>query len=79
MLAGDVGLDLDFGLGLGARGSYGTIFIGYEGANKEVLQEEAILMWQSGDFSGHKKFERSSSLSGLSVALYVAVGTAAQE
>lgn len=36
-----VDLALDFGLGLGARGTYGTIFIGNEGA-KEVLQEEAI-------------------------------------
>lgn len=38
---------LDFALGLGldldARGKYGTIFIGNEGANKEVLQEEAML------------------------------------
>ena len=31
------GLALDFGLGLGARGTYGTIFIGNEGASKEVL------------------------------------------
>ena len=37
-----VDVALDFGLGLDARGTYGTIFIGKEGVNKEVLQEEAI-------------------------------------
>jgi hypothetical protein len=37
-----INLALDFGLGLGAGGAYGTIFRGNEGARKEVLQEEAI-------------------------------------
>lgn len=58
-----IDLGLGFGLGLDTLGTYGTIFIGKEGAKKEVLQEEAIFsLWKSGDFSGRKEFNRSSSL-----------------
>lgn len=38
-----VDLALDFGLGLGAGGTYGTNFIGTERANEEMLKEVAIL------------------------------------
>lgn len=37
-----VDFTLNFGLGLDARGTYGTIFIGNDGAKKEALEEEAI-------------------------------------
>lgn len=37
-----IDLGFDFALGLGTGGMYGTIFIETEGANEEMLQEEAI-------------------------------------
>ena len=67
VVANDLALGVTFGFGLDSLtlGMYRTIFIGNEGANKVVLQEEVILVWRaSGELVVRSPVEVAPSTNG---------------